>query len=228
MIESKLSIKDYPLQERPRERLLTKGVKSLSDAELLAIILRNGSPKENVLDLSKNILSHHNLKELSRKRVNKLKTIFGIGEVKACQIIASFELGRRLASFSEGRRQTINSAKDIAKYFSAEMRSLKKEHFKVVYLNSRKKIMNEETIFVGSVNESIVHPREVFQGAIVEGATAIIVVHNHPSGDPTPSEEDIEVTKELVLCGNLLGITVLDHVIIGDKKYLSLQEQGYF
>lgn len=224
---NKLAIRDFPLQERPRERLITQGVKSLSNAELLAIILRNGSSKENVLDLAKSILHHHNLKALSRKRVNKLKTIFGIGEVKACQIIASFELGRRLAAFSEGSKKQINSAKDIARYFIPEMSSLKKEHFKAVYLDSRKKVVKEETIFVGSVNESIVHPREIFQGAIIEGAAALIVIHNHPSGDPTPSEEDIEVTKELVLCGELLGIELLDHVIIGNNKYVSLQEQGY-
>ena len=226
--EYKLKIKDLPLEERPRERLIKQGSKALSNAELLAIILRNGSIMENVLDLSKKLLNIYNLKSLSRKRVNKLKTVFGIGEVKACQIIAAFELGRRLASFTDNKKQKIESAKDIARIFIPEMSSLKKEHFKGIYLDSRKRIIEEETIFIGNLNSSVVHPREVFQVALAEGAAALILLHNHPSGDPTPSEEDIKVTEELVECGKILGIEVLDHIIIGNRSYVSLKEKGYF
>lgn len=226
--EYKLKIKDLPLEERPRERLIKQGPKALSNAELLAILLRNGSVEENVLDLSKRLLNEYNLKSLSRRSVNRLKAVFGIGEVKACQIIAAFELGRRLASFTDTKKQKIESAKDISKIFIPEMSSLKKEHFKGIYLDSRKKIIKEETIFIGTLNSSVIHPREIFQVALAEGAAALILVHNHPSGDPKPSDDDIEITKQLVKAGEILGIEVLDHIIIGNKRYFSFREKGYF
>ena len=221
-----LKIKDLPSDERPRERLVKTCPKSLSSAELLAIILRTGNKKENVLELSKRLIKEYNLKTLSRIRVNSLKRTFGIGEAKACQIIACFELGRRVSCLKNGKSRTINSAKDIAKLLMPELSNLKKEHFIGIFLDSRKKIIKQETIFVGSLDSSIIHPREIFKIALAESAAAVILVHNHPSGDPEPSEDDIEVTKQIAKAGDILGITVLDHVIIGDNKYRSLKESG--
>jgi DNA repair protein RadC len=224
--ESKLKIKDLPLEERPRERLIKQGPKSLSNAELLAIILRTGNKKENVIDLSKRVLNNHNLKSLSRRGVNNLKKTLGIGEAKACQIIACFELGRRLASFNEDRKPKINSARDVAKIFIPEMSSLKKEYFIGIYLNSRRRIIKEETLFIGGLESSLIHPREIFQVALNESAAALILLHNHPSGEPNPSDEDSEVTKQIVNAGEILGIDVLDHIIIGNKRYFSFREKN--
>ena len=171
-------------------------------------------------------MNEYNIKSLSRIGINNLKKTLGIGEAKACQIIACFELGRRLAAFKEVKKPIIRKAKDIAKLFVPELSFLKKEHFKAVYLNSRKRIIREETIFIGSLNESVVHPREIFQIALDENAAALILLHNHPSNDPAPSNFDIKITKELIKAGNILGIEVLDHIIIGGNRYASLKEKG--
>ncbi len=226
MLEYKLTIKEFPKEERPRERLMLHGPKALSNAELLAVILRNGSKKENVLELSRRLLQENNLKSLSRKRINTLRNTLGIGEAKACQICACFELSRRLAAFSEQKGSSITQAKDIARRMIPSMSSLKKEHFKALFLNTRQAIIKEETIFIGTLNSSLIHPREIFSAAIEEGAAAIILLHNHPSGDPLPSEEDEEVTAQLVQAGKIIGIEVLDHIIIGHKKYFSFKEHG--
>jgi DNA repair protein RadC len=219
-----MKIKDVLREERPRERLIKHGSEVLSSAELLAIILREGSKKENVIMLANRILAEYNFDELSRLRVDDLKKIFGIGEAKACQIIACFELGRRANSFIPEKRKIINSANDIYKLFFS-MGRLKKENFKVIFLDSRKKIINDETIFVGSLNASVIHPREVFDLAIRNNAAAIILVHNHPSGDSNPSDEDLGITKQLISSGKILDIEVLDHVIIGNKNCYSLREK---
>lgn len=221
-----MKIKSLPLGDRPREKLIKNGPKTLSNSELLAIILRTGNKKENVINVANKLFNRYNIKSLSRIRINNLKKELGIGEAKACQIIACFELGRRLARFKEDKKLVIKNAKDIAKVFIPEMSSLKKEHFKGIYLDSRKKVIKEETIFIGSLNESVIHPREIFQIALNENAAALILIHNHPSGNPKPSKEDIEITKELVEAGDILGIPVLDHIIIGDKKYFSMREKG--
>ena len=222
-----LKIKDMPLEERPREKLIRHGSGVLTNAELLAIILGNGTKRENVLELSKNLLKENNLKLLSRKRINALMRIFGIGQSKACQIVSCFELGRRLASFKDTRDNSINNVRDVVKLFSPDMSYLKKEHFKGIFLDSRKKIIKDETIFIGSLNASIIHPREIFQAAFEEGAAAIILLHNHPSGDPKPSDDDVEITTQLVEAGKILGIEVIDHIIIGHNRYFSFKEKGY-
>jgi DNA repair protein RadC len=219
-----MKIKNVLKEERPRERLIKHGSEVLSSAELLAIILREGSKKENVVMLANRILAEYNFDELSRLRVDDLKKIFGIGEAKACQIIACFELGRRANAFIPEKRKIINSAHDIYKLFFS-MGRLKKENFKVIFLDSRKKIINDETIFVGSLNASVIHPREVFDLAIRNNAAAVILVHNHPSGDSSPSDEDLEITKQLISSGKILDIEVLDHVIIGNNNYYSLREK---
>ena len=160
MQEYKLKIKDFPLEERPRERLIKLGPKALSTAELLAVVLRIGNKKENVLELSKRIMNNYNLKTLSRVRAANLKRNFGIGEAKACQLIACFELGRRTSCLRNGRTKTINSAKDIAKLLMPELYALKKEHFIGIFLDSRKKIIKKETIFIGSLDSSIIQDRK--------------------------------------------------------------------
>ncbi len=227
MIDKQLKIKDMPPEERPREKLMKYGSGVLSNAELLAIILRNGTKRENVLELSKNLLKENNLRSLSRKRINALMRIFGVGQSKACQIVSCFELGRRVASFKNTKNNSINDVRDIVKMFLPEMSFLKKEHFKSIFLDSRKRIIKEETIFIGSLNASIIHPREIFQAAFEEGAAAIILLHNHPSGDPKPSDDDVEITKQLVKAGEILGIEVVDHIIIGHNRYFSFKEKGY-
>lgn len=221
-----MKIKALPLDDRPREKLIKNGPETLSDSELLAIILRTGNKRENVINISNKLFNKYNLKSLSRVSMGTLKKELGIGDVKACQIVSCFELGRRLAKFKEDKKHHIKNAKDIAKVFIPEMSSLKKEYFKGIYLDSRKKVIKEETIFIGSLNESVIHPREIFQVALNENAAALILLHNHPSGDPKPSVQDIEITKGLVKAGNILGIPVLDHIIIGNNKYVSLREKG--
>jgi len=222
------SFKTLPQEDMPREKLNKYGAKVLTDSELLAIILRTGNKQEDVFKLSKKLLAKHNLKSLSRIRINSLKKELGIGDAKASQIISCFELGRRLAAFKEDKKPIIKEAKDIVKIFMPEMSSLKKEHFKGIYLDSRRRVLKEETIFIGSLNESVIHPREIFQIALNENAAALILLHNHPSGDPSPSKFDINVTKELVEAGKILGIEVLDHIIIGSKKYFSFKEKSLF
>src|SRR3989339_494978 len=204
-----MKIKDFCKSERPRERLRFYGVNALSNSELLAIILGHGTKKENVLVLANRLLTKYDLGHLSCLSITELKNVFGIGEAKACQIVACFELGRRRGCFNSEEKATINSAKDISKLFLSKMSNLKNENF-----------------FVGTLNASIVHPREIFEIAILEGAAAIIVMHNHPSGDSNPSSEDLEITKQLISCGKILDIEVLDHVIFGNNSYYSLRENG--
>lgn len=221
-----MNIKTLPTEERPREKLIKHGARTLTNSELLAIILRTGNKKENVLELSNKFFRKYNLKSLSRLKISTLKKQLGIGDVKAGQIIACFELGKRLSAFKEDKRPIIKNAKDVAELFIPEMNTLEKEYFKGIYLDSRKRIIKQETIFIGSLNESVVHPREIFKIALDENAAAIILLHNHPSGDPLPSSFDIEITKELIKAGDLLGIQVLDHIIIGGEKYVSLKEKS--
>lgn len=221
-----MKIKKLPIEERPREKLIKYGSKTLTNSELLAIILRTGNKKENVLNLSNKLFEKYNLKSLSRVKITSLKNQLGIGDAKACQIMACFELGRRLSAFNDNQKPFIKTAKDIAKLFIPDMGSLEKEHFKGIYLDSRKRMIKQEIIFIGSLNESVIHPREIFKIALDENAAAIILLHNHPSGDPNPSSFDIQITQELMKAGNLLGIEVLDHIIIGGKKYFSLREKG--
>jgi len=221
-----MRIKELPKSERPRERLIKQGPAALSDAELLALILRTGSKKENVIELATKLLKKFDLKKLSRANVTILNKVFGVGEAKACQLAACFEFAKRVASLKAERKNKINGPKDVANLLLPEMRFLKKEHFKCVYLDSRNKLLKQETLFIGSLNSNIVSPREIFETSLDESAAAVILAHNHPSGDAMPSSEDIEVTKDIVKAGKLLGIEVLDHLIIGDKNYVSMREKG--
>ncbi|MBH9967095.1 DNA repair protein RadC [Bacillus sp. V3] len=221
-------IRDFPQDERPRERLIQSGAASLSNQELLAILLRTGTKSESVLQLSNRLLTSFDglnlLKDASLEEITKTK---GIGLAKAVQIMAAVELGRRIGNLAFDDRYSIRSPEDGANYVMNDMRFLAQEHFVCLYLNTKNQVLHKQTIFIGSLNASIVHPREVFKEAFRRSAASIICVHNHPSGDPTPSREDIEVTKRLVECGRIIGIDILDHLIIGEKKFISLKEKGY-
>ncbi|HEX7627294.1 MAG TPA: DNA repair protein RadC [Candidatus Methanoperedens sp.] len=227
MQEYKIRIHDLPKDERPRERLIKNGASALSDSELLAIILRTGSKQENVINLSQRILKEYNIKQLSQINLTQLMKVHGIKESKAAQIAACFEIARRLETFKNEDKQKINSPEDVYRLIYPKMREQKKELFIELCLDTKNQIIKEETISVGSLNANIVHPREVFKLALAESAAHIIVAHNHPSGDPTPSREDIEITKKLVETGNIMGITLLDHVIIGDGRHFSMKEAGH-
>ena len=216
-----MKILDIPSENRPRERLQALGPSALSDAELLAIILKTGNKGENVIDMSNRLFSKYCLGKLSGCSLVELQEIKGIGGAKACQIQALFELGRR-QSRANVLSKPLNSPKDVFDYLSPRMSHLEQEHFVVLLLDSKNRVKKEETVFIGTLNSSTIHPREIFKSAIKESANAIIVAHNHPSGDPTPSEEDKEITKQIVKVGHELNIEILDHVIIGGRLHESL------
>ncbi|MBP1083165.1 DNA repair protein RadC [Bacillus capparidis] len=228
MSEMQMKLRDFPQDEKPRERLLALGAESLSNHELLAILLRTGTKKESVLQLSNRLLqSFDGLRLLKEASVEELSSISGIGRAKAVHIMAALELGRRVHKLVYEDRYVIRTPEDGAKYLMEDLRFLNQEHFVVMFLNTKNQIIHKQTIFIGSLNASIVHPREVFKEAVKRSAASLICAHNHPSGDPSPSREDIEVTKRLCDCGKMIGIEVLDHLIIGDQKYVSLKEKGY-
>ena len=220
------AIKDLPRSERPRERLEKQGASSLSEAELLAIVLRTGSRFESVLDMSKRILRELNLKELSQASLNQLKSFRGINTAKASQLIACFELAKRVHSYTEEDDIFLDSSQDVVKLLKAELDFMKREHFIGLYLDSRNKLLRKETISIGGLNSSIVHPRELFKIALQESANSIILVHNHPSGITEPSKDDIEITNMLIKSSKIMGIDILDHVIIGEKGFTSMAEKG--
>ncbi|KQX49093.1 DNA repair protein RadC [Paenibacillus sp. V4I3] len=223
-----LMLREVPQEERPRERMLQYGAGALSHAELLAILLRTGTVSESALRLAGRILSESGgLRSLVDMSKDQLTQIKGIGDAKALQIQAGIELGRRLAKSTFAERVTIRSPKDIADLVSEDLRYLQKEHFVCLFLNTKNHLLAQETLSMGSLNASIVHPREVFRAAIKRSSASIICVHNHPSGDPTPSPEDIQLTHRLMEAGTIIGIEVLDHVIIGDQRFISLKEQGF-
>ncbi|GEL04995.1 RadC family protein [Rummeliibacillus stabekisii] len=223
-----MMIRDVHVDDRPRERLKRQGAESLSNQELIAILLRTGTKKESVLHLSNRILTHfEKLHELKNATIEEITAIKGIGEAKAIQLLASIELGKRLHKQRTDERYTIRSPKDAANYLMPDMTSLLQENFVTLFLNVKNQIIHQQTIFIGSLNASIVHPREVFREAVKRSAASIICAHNHPSGNPAPSPEDIDVTKRLQEAGLIMGIELLDHVIIGDHQFISLKEKGY-
>lgn len=219
-------IRDLPPSERPRERLMNYGASSLSTAELLAIILRTGTQKESAVRLAERVLKEMgSLREIVRADVKDLSKIKGIGTAKAIEIKAAVELGKRLLIDPEGLRPVIRNPEDAASLVRAELRYEPQEHFKVLLLDSKNYVLKVLTVTVGTLNSSLVHPREVFRPAITQSAASVILAHNHPSGDPTPSPEDLQVTRQLVEAGRILGIEVLDHIIIGGIGYVSLKER---
>jgi len=222
-------VRDLPKTERPREKLLSSGAAALSNAELLAILLRTGTREESVLHVAERLLAHYqeqgiaSIVNLSASQLSELK---GIGPAKAVTVLAAVELGRRIGEKAAAKHDIIHGPDDVAAYAMPHLRYARKEHFMVLLLNMKNHVLSLQTISVGSLNASIVHPREVFQVAIQHAAAGMILLHNHPSGDPTPSREDIAVTERLVQAGKIMDIPVLDHVIVGDNKYISLKEKG--
>lgn len=226
--EYHITIKRLPEELRPRERMQAAGPEALSAAELLAIILRTGSAAESALELANRILSDpRGLRYLAEASLEELCGIKGVGLAKAAQIKAAVELGKRLACLGPSFRPTIRNPREVCTLVMEEMCYLDREHFRVVLLNTKNRVLAVETISVGSLNSSLVHPREVFKRAVQSSAAAVILVHNHPSGDPAPSPEDLEITRRLCEAGRLIGIDVLDHIIIGDHVFVSLKEKGY-
>ena len=220
-----MKIKDIAEEERPRERIAAFGPKALSSAELLAIILKCGTRNENVIDLSNRLINEFGFESLAQRSLEELMRINGIGPAKASQIAACFELFRRFKPAGCKDKQKIACAEDVFLEYGRKIKGELKEHFIAIYLDSKNRIIKEETISIGILNQTIIHPREVFRGAIQASANSIIVIHNHPSGEPTPSSDDIKVTEVLAKAGEIIGITLLDHIIIGDT-YHSFKESG--
>ena len=216
-----MRIKDISLENRPRERLEKQGPTVLSDAELLAIILKTGNKTENVIDMSNRLISKYGFDKLSMCSLTELQEINGIGSAKACQIIALFELNKR-HSYSKTQGKPIKTAKDVFEHCSPKLSSSDREHFMILHLDTKNRVIKDEIVSVGALTGTIAHPREVFKSAIKESAHSVILVHNHPSGDPTPSDEDLKMTERLLEAGEILGIKVLDHVIIGKGAWYSI------
>jgi DNA repair protein RadC len=229
--ESKLAytlmIRDMAEQDRPRERLQQVGPGAVSTAELLAIVLRTGSGGENVLRLAERLLAQFgSLPGLSRASMTELMAVKGVGAAKAAEVKASLELGRRLMASAPEERPVVSSPADAANLLMSEMMFLEQEHLRLILLDTRNRVLQTPTIYVGSLNASVVRVGELFRAALKANAAAMIVAHNHPSGDPSPSPEDIRVTRQLVEAGKLMDIEVLDHVVIGHQRYVSLKERG--
>ncbi len=220
------TVREMPTEERPRERLAHYGPRHLSNTELIAILLRTGSAGENVLSQSNRLLSRFNgLRGLGKASFAELCAEKGLSEAKTCQILAALELGRRFVSLAPEERAVINCPEDVVNLLSAEMSGFEQEHLRVLLLNTRNEVMGVEEIYIGNVNSSVVRPAEVFRPGIRANATSIIVVHNHPSGDPTPSSADAAITRDLVDAGKLLGMELLDHLVIGGgQRYVSMKE----
>lgn len=237
-----IKIKDLPKDIRPQEKLIKYGSEFLTNAELLALIIRTGNSgkdKRNVVNLAQDIIdvaitnvseeldNYYGLKFLATASVDDLKKVKGVGEAKAAMIIAAIELGRRVYRNTNVSKEQIISPDILPNIVMDQMRFMQEEHFQIAILNTKKELESIEEITCGSIDKTIVEPRDVFKRALRKNAHSIVLLHNHPSGDPRPSKQDINITKRLVECGELIGIEVIDHIIIGDNKYTSLLEEGY-
>jgi DNA repair protein RadC len=221
------AIYNWPEDERPRERLIKFGADKLSDTELLAILLRVGSSGQSAVDMARELIKRFgSFRNIDTKNVTELKKIKGLGTAKIAQIKAAIEIGKRFLKEKGLSKIKIKTSKDIVDYFMPYMRDAKKEIFKAILLDGKNKIIKDVTISEGTLNKGIVHPREVIKEAITESASALILLHNHPSGEPEPSQEDIEITNRLISACELVGIRVLDHVILGDNRYYSFYNEG--
>lgn len=227
-MKSNLRINEIPLNERPMEKMIKFGSESLSNSELLAVLLRTGTRGENIVSLSTRILTElDGLDGLLNVSIEEASRIKGIKNVKACQIVAMAELFNRFKTLKATKDEfKVTSPKEISNLLVNEMSNLNQEVLKVILLNTKNVIIGVKDVFKGTLNSSIVHPREIFGEAIKRGSASIIICHNHPSGDPSPSKEDINITIRLKECGTIMGIALLDHIIIGNNKYVSLKEKG--
>lgn len=218
-----MKIMEIVSENRPRERMVANGPNALSDAELLAIILQKGTKNINVLDLSNKILKEFSLQKLHDITITQLKSVPGIGEAKALQIKAIFELNKRINKY-KNTPKSLSKPKDVFLHMKETVKNLKQEHFYVISLDTKNQVIAEKLISIGSLNSAILHPREIFKEAIINSANSIILIHNHPSGDPSPSEEDITITEEITKASRIMRISILDHIIIGNEKYWSYKE----
>jgi len=225
-----MTIHDLPVAERPRERLQKLGTDALSAQEILALLLGRGIAGESVMITAQRLLSQFgNLKGIASASLEEMTQVKGIGIAKASQIKAAFELANRLENHQEsGDKLVVKEPEDVLRFVQNRLKDKKKEYFLALLLDTRSQLIRVAEISVGSLDSSIVHPREVFKEAVAASAASVIFAHNHPSGDPTASEDDIELTKRLTKAGEIMGIDVLDHIITGDKKYLSLKREGLF
>jgi DNA repair protein RadC len=226
-LESSFTIHDLPAEERPRERLKKFGSQALSSPELLALVIGRGIAGKSALVIAHELLRRFkSVKRISEATVEELSGIDGIGLAKAAQLRACFELGRRQDLEDEPSRYELTNPQSVVKAVRASIQDKAKEHFKLVLLNVRNTILDISTISIGTVNASLVHPREVFKKAIAHGASSVVLAHNHPSGNPEPSEDDVRLTQRLVEAGRLLGIEVLDHIVVTTKDFVSFKERG--
>lgn len=226
-VEYHLTIKEMALELRPRERLSAHGAQSLSDAELLAIMLRSGTAAATAIDLANQLLTGFGgLRGLMDVGIDELQGVRGVGLAKAAQVKAAVELGRRAACRPGASRPVVRTPEEAAGLVMEEMRYLDREHFRALVLNTKNHVLAVDKISVGTLNSSAVHPRELFKNAIRRSAAAVVLLHNHPSGDPTPSPQDVDLTKRLVEAGEIIGIPVLDHIIIGDNRFTSFKAEG--
>ncbi|RPA63640.1 JAB domain-containing protein [Aerococcus agrisoli] len=225
----KTTIHELPEEIRPRERLIAHGAQSLTSYELLAIILRTGNRNLNAIQLAMKILQQFGTQyDLRTASFHDLIQVAGVGPAKAVEIQAAIEFGRRLYQTNQEKQGVIMSTKDAGDYCIEKLKDLQQENVFAIYLNTKNQIIKEKIIFIGTLNSSVAHPREIFKEGVRCSAARIIVAHNHPSGNPSPSQADIEFTKRLAESGDLIGIEVLDHIIVGDDNFLSLQELGIF
>jgi len=220
-------IREMPIQERPRERLQKYDANTIQTHELIAIILRTGNKKTSVLELAKNLLyEYDSLKALSNAPLNEYMKIKGIGFSKAIELKAAFELGKRSIQETFDRKIPLRSPESIFLYVKDQLEMKTQEYLIGLYLNTKGELLKKEVLFIGSLNTSVIHPREIFKHAVINSAASIIICHNHPSGDPTPSQHDIEVTKIIHKNGKMMDIPLMDHVIIGRDRYYSFKEKG--
>ena len=229
MLKKQQTMKEIPKSDRPYEKYIEYGAENLSDAELLAIILRTGTQGMTAVALARQVIGtgdkEAGVLNIDRMSLNELKKIPGIGHVKAIQIKCIAELSRRIAKASQQEKLSFRKPESVAEYYMEEFRMKKQEHMMLIMLNTKSRLIAEKIIFKGTVNASIVSPREIFVEAVNQEAVYIILLHNHPSGDPTPSREDIALTKRIKEAGNLMDIKLLDHIIIGDHRYVSFAEK---
>lgn len=218
-------LSEVPLMDRPREKLIRRGAPALTDAELIAILLGSGIPGKNVVSVARSLLRLGKKHLFPKAEFSVLVRQKGIGKAKACVLIAAVELGKRFLQKEDGEAPAMSAPEAIYR-FTRDLSSLKKEHFVVLYLNTKNRLISRETISIGSLFSSQVHPREVFSPALSLSAAGVVLVHNHPSGDPEPSPSDRVLTDRLVEAGKLMGIDVLDHLIIGNKRYFSFHDRG--
>lgn len=216
-----------PMQERPRERLLEHGADAIQTHELIAIIFRTGLGQISALDLARSLLfRYRSLKELAHAPIQEYQTIRGIGFSKAVELKAAFELGRRSVRELFQERIPLQSPESIFQFLKDKFELKTQEHLVALYLNTKGELLKQEVLFIGSLNASVIHPRDIFKHAVLNSAASIVIVHNHPSGDPTPSTHDLDVTKMIAQNGEMMDIPLMDHVILGRDRYFSFKEKG--